>query len=171
MPVKNLFCSILLLMSVAASAQTTESINAALPDSIRVGASEKWLCSLEANGSQIYQCVKKGTEWVWEHKGPEADLTLNGKKVGKHYAGPTWEYSDGSKVGGNVLKSSPAKDPTRDVPLFLIKGNGMDGKGKFCYVTKIQRVNTKGGVKPTTKPDASNEGKIVWVPYTATYHF
>ncbi len=42
-------------------------------------------------------------KYEWVFKAPEASLMDDqGKIIGKHYAGPTWESSDGSKVGGQI---------------------------------------------------------------------
>jgi len=55
-------------------------------------------------GVQIY--VSKPGAMVagafeWMLKAPEAVLLdSDGKKIGKHYAGPTWEANDGSKAVG-----------------------------------------------------------------------
>ena len=66
------FSLILALIGCKASAQTTESINAYLPESIRVAAPEKLVCTAEAKGFQVYQCVKKDDKFIWDLKGPEA---------------------------------------------------------------------------------------------------
>jgi hypothetical protein len=34
-----------------------------------------------------------------------------GKRIGGHYAGPTWEANDGSKVVGEVLQRADAPRP------------------------------------------------------------
>ena len=37
---------------------------------------------------------------AWAFREPIATLVLDGKTVGRHYAGPSWEYMDGSAVVG-----------------------------------------------------------------------
>ena len=102
---------------------------------------------------------------------PEAVLfDNNGKNVGTHYAGPTWESTDGSKVGAKRLRGVKATEPNA-VPWLLAVAVSHEGNGIFSDINNIQRLNTTGGVEPSTKADASNEGRIVWVPYTATYYF
>jgi hypothetical protein len=42
-----------------------------------------------------------GSGFAWTLLAPEAFLfDRAGRKIGSHYAGPTWETFDGSKVGG-----------------------------------------------------------------------
>jgi len=129
-------------------------------------------CGVIISKSIVYQCTKKEDKFVWEFKGPEAYLLdSTGKKTGMHSVGPVWEYMDGSKVVGNVLKRAPNAKNADAIHLLLLEVKARKGKGKFSKVTRIQCVNTMGGKEPAAKPEASNEGQIVWVPYTATYHF
>jgi hypothetical protein len=62
-------------------------------------------------------------------------------------------------------------DPSA-VPWLLLKvtGNGPIS-GKFSDITAIQRLNTVGGIAPSTPCDASNVTSIAQVPYTAQYVF
>src|SRR5215510_803225 len=57
---------------------------------------------VSATGVQVYTCTRNpagATGWVL--RGPDAQLfDPQNKPVGKHYAGPTWEGLDGSKVIG-----------------------------------------------------------------------
>ena len=54
-----------------------------------------------AKGVQIYVCRVKGAANEWGFKAPEAELTdAQDRLFAKHYAGPTWETSDGSKIVG-----------------------------------------------------------------------
>ena len=65
-----------------------------------------------ATGSQIYACKPKAADpaaYEWAFIAPEADLAdADGRPLGKHYAGPTWESSDGSKIVGAVKEKAPA---------------------------------------------------------------
>ena len=38
---------------------------------------------------------------------PIATLLMDGKTVGRHYAGPSWELTDGSAVTGKVAGRAP----------------------------------------------------------------
>jgi Protein of unknown function (DUF3455) len=66
-------------------------------DSLNVPVGNRLSAHVYALGVQIYRW--NGTSWVFV--GPDAtlyaDLGFNGE-VGAHYAGPTWEAEDGSKV-------------------------------------------------------------------------
>src|SRR5689334_4511633 len=56
-------------------------------------------------GVQIYKC--DGTAWTFV--APRATLhNLVGKKVGDHFAGPTWQYRDGSTVVAAKLAEAPS---------------------------------------------------------------
>ena len=119
-----------------------------------------------AVGVQIYEWT--GSAWVFV--APEAVLIAdaggNGE-VGIHYAGPTWESESGSKVVGARVAGATV-DPTA-IPWLLLRAVSAEGPGIFHRVTYIQRVNTTGGLAPTTPGSAV--GARVGVPYTAEYFF
>jgi hypothetical protein len=85
-----------------------------VPDSIKVPATEKFSFAATAKGVQIYECRAKKddpTQVEWVFKAPEAELfDRDGKRIGKHYAGPTWESNDGSKVLGELKARAAAED-------------------------------------------------------------
>jgi len=145
-----------------------------VPDSIKTSSNEVLLFSAKATGVQIYECQAKkddSTRYEWSFKAPEADLfDAKGGKVGRHYAGPTWEASDGSKVVGEVKGHSPAADANA-IPWLLLSARQHEGNGIFSHVTSIQRVETSGGKAPAEGCDQSSLGNEVRVPYTAVYYF
>lgn len=100
---------------------------------------------LYARGVQIYHW--NGSTWSFD--GPSADLSHDpaGKRtVGTHYAGPTWETRNGSKVVGTVFAAcSPDPDA---IPWLLLAAESTGGPGLFERVVWIQRVNTAGGKAP-----------------------
>jgi len=107
----------------------------------------------------------------WSFKAPEADLTgQDGNKVAKHYAGPTWEANDGSKVVGGVLQKADAPQAGA-VPWLLLKAKTNQGPGLFEKATYIQRVDTEGGVAPATGCDQTHVNTEVRVEYRANYYF
>ena len=131
------------------------------------------LFKLKAAGVQIYECKAKAGQpgqFEWIFKAPEADLfDEQGKKLGKHYAGPTWEANDRSKVVVKLMGKAPApKDG--DIPWLLLKATANEGSGVFSKVEYVQRVDTDGGIPPA-KADKAQEGKEVRVDYKATYIF
>ena len=60
---------------------------------------EKVVATYHAEGAQVYEC-KAGNDGklAWTFREPIATLLLDGKTVGRHYAGPNWENADGSTV-------------------------------------------------------------------------
>jgi hypothetical protein len=177
---KNNFPALILLgllaLSVASCDRTsTEKISVpVVPDGIKVPPTEVLSFAANAKGVQIYECrVKKDTtarsEWVL--RAPEADLfDGDGKRIGRHYGGPTWESSDGSKVIGEVKGSEPSTDATA-IPWLLLQAKTHEGNGVFSRVNTIQRLETVGGKPPAEGCDQSSSSKEVRVPYTAVYYF
>src|SRR5258708_17165902 len=80
---------------------------APLPGAI-AAPGETAVLTLHAEGAQVYEC-KAGSDGklAWAFREPIATLMADGKTVGRHYAGPNWEYSDGSAVVGKVAGSAP----------------------------------------------------------------
>ena len=71
-------------------------------------------------------------------------------------------------VGARVAAATV--DPTA-IPWLLLSAKSTAGPGIFADVTYVQRVNTAGGLAPTTDCDADHLGQAVPVPYTAEYFF
>ncbi len=119
-----------------------------------------------AQGVQVYKW--NGTSWAFV--GPVANLFADDNYrglVGTHYAGPTWESNSGSKVvGKRVADCSPNASAIAWLRLETVS---TDGPGIFNGVTFIQRVNTTGGLAPSTPGTTLNEE--VRVPYTTEYYF
>ena len=119
-----------------------------------------------ALGVQIYQW--DGAKWVFV--APEASLYADPcyeGQIGIHYAGPTWEANDGSKVVGTRLAGCT---PNRGaIPWLKLGAASNSGHGRFERVTFIQRVNTIGGTAPAEA--GLFVGDEARVPYTAEYFF
>ena len=119
-----------------------------------------------ATGDQIYRW--SGTAWVLS--APDAKLYVDQNYqglVGTHYGGPTWESVSGSSiVASKVNECTP---DTSAVAWLLLQKVVTEGPGIFSRVEFIQRVNTTGGLKPTTP--GTNIGDEINVPYTAEYYF
>ena len=108
-------------------------------------------------------------EWVF--KAPEADLFDNdGRKIGKHYDGPTWEADDGSKVVGEMKARDDGPD-VNAIPWLLLSATVLQENGRFGKTRSVQRVNTVGGKAPADGCNQAQLGKIARVPYRATYNF
>lgn len=138
---------------------------------IAVPEGNRLAVTLDAIGSQVYICQASDSSYSWVLQAPDAILlNTRGKKVGTHYAGPSWEYRDGSVVTGARL-ASVTPDPT-SIPWLLIQATPQTKSGKFSNITYIQRLDTVGGLAPdptTCTPD--RVGSLTPVEYTATYYF
>jgi Protein of unknown function (DUF3455) len=145
-----------------------------VPDNLDVPAGQVVLLKALAKGAQIYTCKAKTetpSKFEWTLKAPEAELfNKKGEKIGKHYAGPTWEANDGSKVVGEIKVRANAPDATA-IPWLMLKAKSHEGSGRFSKVTYLTRVHTVGGKAPTQGCDASHGGAEVRVDYTADYYF
>ena len=144
-----------------------------IPGNLRAPANESLVRTLWADGVQIYECRKAADasfpEWVFV--APEAKLAdANGTPMGKHYAGPTWEASDGSKIMGEVVAKHDAPDAT-SIPWLLLRAKSTSGSGIFSAIASVQRLKTSGGSPPATGCDSSQSGKESRVPYSAEYRF
>ena len=123
---------------VSASAQTP------LPDAI-AAPGETVVLTLHAEGAQVYECKAAGDgKLAWAFREPIATLLLNGKTVGRHYAGPTWEHIDSSAVVGKAVGNAPAETAS-DIPWLKLTVTSGRGTGILSGVTTVQRINTKGG--------------------------
>ena len=143
-----------------------------IPANLAVPAGESLLRTLWADGVQVYECRAKpeaGAAPAWVFVAPDATLkTAAGVLVGHHYAGPTWEAADGSKVVGAVKAKVDAPDANA-IPWLLLATHSTGKPGLFASVTSIQRVATAGGAMPAAGCDATTIGKQARVPYTAQY--
>jgi len=138
----------------------------AIPDSLKPPPGEALALESKAEGVQVYECAAS-KEWVF--KAPEADLfDRNGKRIGKHYAGPTWEALDGSKVVAGVAARDDGPDGSA-IPWLLLKTKSASGTGVFGRTQSIQRVSTVGGKAPAG--GCTQAGQQARVPYKATYYF
>ena len=144
------------------------------PGPLRVPADQSLIKELHATGVQVYECQpakKDPSQFEWAFKGPEASLsTKGGRKAGRHFAGPTWEATDGSAVVGEVVASSPSTKPN-SIAQLLLRAKATSGNGLFTHVQYIQRLNTAGGSAPATGCSKDQAGQQGRAPYTADYVF
>jgi hypothetical protein len=145
-----------------------------VPDSLKVPDRLALSHQIPATGVQIYDCVASkadSAKFEWVFRAPEAALfDTSGRSIGKHYAGPTWEANDGSKVVGEVKGRDDGPDSTA-IPWLLLVAKSNSGRGDFSRVQSIQRVNTVGGKAPAGGCDQAQAGKEARVPYKAIYYF
>ena len=168
-----------LLLLITAMSLTTSSALAfdrsgpELPgqcSSIRVPEGNKLAFHAYARGVQVYRW--NAITFKWDFVAPVATLFAEENyfgEVGIHYVGPTWESKSGSKVQGSRVPGTGCTVDTTAIDWILLARKGADGPGVFASVTYIQRVNTTGGLAPST-PGATH-GEQQEIPYTAEYYF
>jgi hypothetical protein len=116
-----------------------------VPDAI-AAPGETAILTLHAQGAQIYECrAGKEGKPEWTFREPIASLFIDGKTVGRHYAGPNWEHIDGSAVVAKAAGNAPGATP-KDIPWLKLTITQHRGKGVLSDITTIQRINTVGGV-------------------------
>jgi hypothetical protein len=152
----------LILAALRSHAQTLPAV----PDNLKPPAGETLSLQAHASGDQIYTC--DGSSWTL--KGPDAKLFDEaGKQVGTHFAGPTWQWSDGSRVVGKpVANATPDPD---SIPWLLLTATGHQGGGVMKPIVGIQRISTHGGKPPASGSDAAHKGRESRSKYTAVYNF
>ncbi len=90
---------------------------------------------LHGKGDQIYTCTGQGGQFAWVLKAPEAQLTdKDGRPFGKHFAGPSWEATDGSRITGKATASVPSPDAD-SVPWLLVTVVSHSGEGVLARVS------------------------------------
>ena len=160
--------------TLLAGCATTQPATVPVPDNLRVPATEALALETRAIGVQIYECKAAKDDprrYEWSLKAPEAELfDTTGKKIGKHYAGPTWESNDGSKAVG-VVKARDDGPDANAIPWLLLSAKSTSGTGVLAKTTSVQRVQTVGGKAPAGGCSTADANKEVRVPYSATYNF
>jgi len=145
-----------------------------VPDNLKVPDGQEVLLKALGKGTQVYVCKAASGDadrFEWVLARPDAGLfDESGARIGKHFAGPTWEALDGSWVTGQMQQRSSAPNANA-VPWLLLKAASNQGAGTFARVTYIQRVDTAGGQAPAEGCDKSRAGAEKPVDYQASYYF
>jgi len=146
---------------VSAKAQTP------LPDAI-AAPGETVVLSVHAEGAQVYEC-KAGADGKLASalREPIAALFVDGKTIGRHYAGPNWEHIDGSAVVGKVIGSVPGV-MADDIAWLKLQVASSRGNGALSGVSTVQRINTKGG---KIEGPCDKAGFLKSAAYSADYVF
>ena len=147
------------------------------PPELQVPPNSSLVLKARGKGVQIYECAAKPDDakvFAWKLKAPEADLFDDkGVKVARHFAGPTWQATDGSSALGSVMGKADAPDP-QAIPWLMLTTVGK-GPGLLASVMHVQRLDTSGGKAPDSGCDAAHvKAKVkpeARVPYEATYYF
>jgi hypothetical protein len=141
------------------------------PQQLQPPVGEQLVYQVHGEGDQIYTCNSDGAQFKWSLKAPEAKLaTQDGQSFGKHFAGPSWEANDGSRVMGKAVANAPSPDPD-SIPWLLVTVVRHEGNGLLSRITTVQRLNTKGGKAPASGCDVAHAGQEARVPYSAEYLF
>jgi hypothetical protein len=179
------------VLAVAFTVSLPQSAHAdPVPDNIQVPAGNTAFLEGHAIGTQNYICLPSGAGFAWTFFGPQATLfDDDDEQVITHFlsANPdegdtpraTWQHSqDTSTVWAMAIASysTPGFNARGDIPWLLLQVVGaQDGPtsgNKLTVTTFIQRLNTSGGVAPSTGCSLSTDvGKRALVPYTADYFF
>jgi len=163
-----------LVAPLAAGAASAAVKTADIPAPLRVPTDAVLTLRAHGAGVQIYRCRADKDDAArveWQLKEPEADLfDPAGNKIGKHFAGPTWEGTDGSKVTGEVAARADSPD-SNAIAWLLLRAKSTSGSGVFGHVRFIQRLHTVGGNAPPDGCSQASAGAEVRVPYTAEYWF
>lgn len=155
------------LIAIAAASPLAQANEAPpeVPSKISVPEGNKPFLDVHAVGVQIYSCNGQ----AWAPVAPRANLyDEDGKLVGTHFAGPSWQTKDGSTVVGSRVDGVNV-DPTA-VDWLLLSATPTK-EGRLGRTTFIQRINTTGGRAPATGCDATTVGDRIEIPYTADYVF
>jgi hypothetical protein len=197
---RNLLIACATAFAVACTASLPQSAYAGyddvtpppVPTTIQVPAGNKAFLKGFAVGTQNYICLPSGAGFAWTFFGPQATLfDDDDKQVITHFLSPnpvengtpraTWQHSkDTSAVWARATPATTSSDPAfvaaGAIPWLRLEVVGdQDGPTdghKLTATTFIHRVNTSGGVAPSTGCTLSTDvGKKALVPYTADYFF
>lgn len=144
-----------------------------VPPQLQAPAGQQLILRVQGTGDQVYVCKTDAAQPpAWSLKAPDAQLSKEGKVIGKHFAGPSWELNDGSRVTGKAIANVASPDPN-SIPWLLVNvvSHEGNGDGVLAWVASIQRLNTKGGKAPASGCDVPHAGQEIRVPYSADYLF
>jgi Protein of unknown function (DUF3455) len=140
---------------------------AEIPGAI-AASGEALVATIRAEGTQVYECkADPSGRLAWQFREPIAMLFEDDKTVGRHFAGPSWAFDDGSTVQGKVTGRAPGAS-ANDIPLLRLEVTSRQGSGQLSEVTTIQRLNTRGGV---AQGACERAGVLHSAPYSADYLF
>jgi hypothetical protein len=173
----------------------------AVPANLQVPPGNKVFFVGHAVGTQNYICLPSGDGFAFVLFTPQATLfgddggqltthffspnpleaNTNPKVLGDHMIRAAWQHSkDSSTVWGMVQPGNSSTDPAYVEPgaiawlLVTAVGaeDGPTGGDRLSKTTFIQRVNTHGGLAPSTGCASTGDvGNQAHVPYTTDYYF
>lgn len=161
-----------------------------VPSNIEVPEGNEAYLVGHAVGTQNYVCLPSGSAFAWTLFTPQATLFDDrGRQIQTHFFSPnaaengtvraTWQDSkDTSAVWGRGIASSSDPDfvAPNAIPWLKVEvvsdQEGPRGGDELTGTTFIQRLNTFGGVAPSTGCGLPTDvGNRAYVPYTADYFF
>src|SRR5260370_17570788 len=94
-------------LSIVAASTLAGAASAQVPAAI-AAPGESAVVTLHAEGAQVYEC-KAGSDGklAWAFREPIATLLLDGKTVGRPYAGPNWDPADPSPSLAKPVANPP----------------------------------------------------------------
>ena len=141
-------------------------------------------------GTQNYIClpsVTSATGFDWSLFTPEATLfNADDKQITTHFFGPNpaengtirarWQHSRDTSTVWAKLFHDPVTVTPNAIPWLVLQMAGVqagpNGGDTLTATTFIQRVNTQGGLAPSTGCSSFEDvGAKAFVPYTADYFF
>ncbi len=144
-----------------------------VPSKLRVEEGNKLFLVAAAEGVQIYRCNVVAGVYSWGLVAPDARLyDARHKLIGTHFAGPTWQATDGSRFVGTKVDGVIVD--TSSIPWLLLSkvssAVGVDGD-RLYGTTFIQRLNTTAGLPPEASTcNAVSVGAREESEYTADYY-
>jgi len=161
-----------------------------VPANLEAPAGYSVFFAAHAVGTQNYVCLPSGSSVAWKFAAPQATLfqtirdftqqmtthflSVNGAENG--LPRPTWQHSfDSSRVWARAVESSTDLNYVEAgaIPWLLLTWVGAEQGpegGSFLTQTRyIQRLNTSGGVAPSS--GCNQIGDTALVPYSADYFF
>ena len=161
-----------------------------VPHNIKAPAGNEVFLVGHAVGTQNYVCLPSGSAFSWTLFTPQATLfDDHDRQLAIHFFGPNpdekgtvraaWQTSqDTSTVWGSPIASSsdasfvaPGAIPWLLLQVAGVK-DGATGGDRLTEATFIQRLNTVGGIAPSSGCALSTDvGKAAFIPYRADYFF
>ena len=162
-----------------------------------VPAGNKLFLGTHAVGTQNYVCQPSGAGVAYVLFTPQATLFgADGVQIITHFNSPnpdepntdsnvvadgmiraTWQFKDTSRVWAKVHQPNGAVTVKTDAIAWLLLDavghqSGPTGGDKLTKTTFVQRLNTTGGLAPSTGCSSPTDvGKKAFVNYTADYFF
>jgi hypothetical protein len=136
-----------------------------VPKQLQAPPGERLLLQVHAKGDQVYTCKSDAAQFSWTLKAPDAQLfDKDGKSFGKHFAGPSWEANDGSRVVGKAVANAPSPDAD-SIPWLLVNVVAHEGSGVLSSVTILRAERRR---HPDATPGTLDRKSALRIPPTTS---